>query len=307
MTGTTARILLTAALLLMFPHLSVAQQPANADHPSQGSPPPAGGGSPEDVFRLISRLKSTLDHPATPLGTPDPTVPFDETPSLRGATGETPVTPGDQRSVNEGDSIRQKLELLRALMESRVSGAASVPDASGSLSDKAGGEPGPHTGGNHGAEVGSEGGAGSTSASVPLVPGEPVEAGTPAQTEGRPHGAPVFSAPVDPLELGFSLFATGEIQMALKSLESVDATVTNPVDRQWLDYVRAGCLRLGGQRDRAEGLYREMIASSQEGFPVSAAEWWMTWLQRRKQLEADSRQVVEAIDQWQAKLAGEGN
>ncbi len=308
MIRTTTWIMLVAGLLLVIPRATAAQQPANADStPSQNVAPAVGESSQEDVFRLISRLKSSLDHPATPLGTPDPTVPFDERSALHGATGESLVTPGAQLSGNEGESIRQKLNLLRALMESRASGALSLPGAPGSLADTAGGEPTPPTGGDHAAEVAGEVIAGSASSAGSNVPGEPRLPGTAAQTEDRLQGAPVFPAPVDPLELGFSLFVTGDTEMALRALESVDATVTNPVDRQWLDYVHAGCLRLGGQRDRAEGLYREMIAGSQEGFPVSAAEWWMTWLQRRKQLEADSRQVVEAIGQWQAQLSGEGN
>lgn len=296
-----ARRTLLTGLLLSLCCAASAQQPVV---PAQDT---AAGAQPADeVFRLISRLKSTLDDPAAPLGNHGATAPFGSTPTLRDVAPAVPAGASHPETVNQSDSIQQKLDLLRTLMESRSHGAFAVPNQLNSPEPAGTGpQPGadhllsspPASSPGHGRE-----GQPQVQADVDAAHGPGAEA-----PDHDLHGAPVFSAPIDPLELGFSLFATGDAAMALKSLESVDPAVTDPVDRQWLDYMHASCLRLTGQRDRAEGLYREMIASSQEGFPVSAAEWWMTWLQRRKQLDADTAQVIEAIGQWQAKYPGEGN
>lgn len=293
------RLLLGPAILLAawsWSPATGAQETSGATRlPSTASP---SSQNPEDLFRLISRLKTTLgDAPASPddpaAGGPaiQPSPPPGPAPEAGGA--------GPGSASGNADAIRQKLELLRTLMHRREEVPADQREPA---------TPPPRVT-THGAAPNSPPG---------VSPGSPPGFGghvPPPSPAGVGHAAPPESASVevlpepaspvevaaDPLELAFSLFSTGNHEMALKTMREIQPSIVNAGDRQWLEYFIASGLRLTGSRDAAEGQYRLLTSGRQEGYPVSAAEWWMTWMQRRKQLDTTASEVMSLLDGIQAQ------
>jgi tetratricopeptide (TPR) repeat protein len=106
----------------------------------------------------------------------------------------------------------------------------------------------------------------------------------------------ITTSPLNSLELANSLFITGRYSQALKgyqALLSSESTPLAPVDRDWLQCLTANCHRILGQIPQAERLYREVVTSKQNSYPVDHSKWYLDHLTRRKQLQAQM-QVINA-------------
>lgn len=94
----------------------------------------------------------------------------------------------------------------------------------------------------------------------------------------------VVDGPVDRLGLADSLFATGQVSLALEMYSRLDIK-SSPQDIQdWVAYQQASCHRRLGNLPEAEKRYRDVIAATQSGWLNDISRWWLKAISERKQL-----------------------
>ncbi len=85
----------------------------------------------------------------------------------------------------------------------------------------------------------------------------------------------ILPHPVSHLQLGQSLYRTGNYAAALKALQDVDVDTLAESDRTWLELLRALCQRRLGDIDSAEARLREIANVASEDYPIPVARWWL--------------------------------
>ncbi len=285
--GTRIAVLFAISVLLM-----------NGQIESAAAQPPLGTGQGEhqDIFQLISRLKSTIDE-ASP-GAPD-----------TGDASPRPIhgglsIPGNSAGAQAGnvESIQQKLELLRRMMSQKTPAQpenpvptnptpVTTPSDLRSLPEIA-----PFPMPDHLDP--------STTTGPTDIDANPTSSADPSAT--LPRFQTIVASPVDSLELAGSLFATGNYPMALKTWKQINDRITDPHERQWLKYFVASSQRITGNREEAEAGYRELAGTKQQGYPVTAAKKWLEWMEKRKQSQVAHDKIFSAIDTIQKELETNG-
>ncbi|MEQ1905023.1 MAG: tetratricopeptide repeat protein, partial [Pirellulaceae bacterium] len=104
---------------------------------------------------------------------------------------------------------------------------------------------------------------------------------SPRQTDGHEgenklagtSGFQLVSMPANSMELGNSLFSTGNYSQALRSYESLLQDEKDPVDRAWIKCFAANCYRLQGNVSAAEKLYREVAGARMNVYAADQAQW----------------------------------
>ncbi|MEZ6064987.1 MAG: hypothetical protein R3B90_04615 [Planctomycetaceae bacterium] len=164
---------------------------------------------------------------------------------------------------------------------------------------------------------------------LPTVPGDPVTVdavpaadGSPATTaapstpadatdNAAPVAAPsaadsaalpaVVPGEVDRLALADSLFAAQQISAAYDIYQALQTASFTPEEQFWILSQRAACLRRSGDDAAAEKLYREIIAGNSEGWLGDSARWWLTTVDVRRRLEANSAKLADILDTLSAE------
>jgi tetratricopeptide (TPR) repeat protein len=108
-------------------------------------------------------------------------------------------------------------------------------------------------------------------------------------------GFKLVSMPANSMELGNSLFSTGNYSQALRSYESLLQDEKNPVDRAWIKCFAANCYRLQGNVSAAEKLYREVAGARMNVYAADQAQWYLDFVGRKKQVIADLRLIDEEL------------
>ena len=112
-------------------------------------------------------------------------------------------------------------------------------------------------------------------------------------------GFQLVAMPANSLELGNSLFSTGNYSQALRSYESLLQDEKNAVDRAWIKCFAANCYRLQGNVSAAEKLYREVAGAKVNVYAADQAQWYLDYVGRKKQVVADLKLMDEELQAYQ--------
>lgn len=129
-------------------------------------------------------------------------------------------------------------------------------------------------------------------------PTESFQPSLPPPTSGFPSGKPVLTEPVNPLELGNSLFMTGNFNSAIKSYQRVLDNSKDRSERAWLRLMIACSQRLLGDLDQAESLFREVTNQRDAGqFASAHARWNLKLIEKRRAANAELKQLQDQLNQ----------
>lgn len=131
----------------------------------------------------------------------------------------------------------------------------------------------------------------------------------PGSTEDRSEELPapglVIDGPVDRLGLADSLFATGEVPIALEMYAQLDVETYPPDTRLWIAFQTASCHRRLGNASEAEKQYRQILAKHQTGWIPDLCRWWLASMQDRARLTANSQKLSQILNTLQTQLDNE--
>jgi hypothetical protein len=113
------------------------------------------------------------------------------------------------------------------------------------------------------------------------------------QSELFPEG--IVQGPVDRLALADSLFAGGQVDLALQAYEEVDSSTLSGEDGLWIQYQLASCYRRLLDYPEAEKRYRHVAARPDGGMYATQARWWLDAMTARRSLEADLHRVTQSL------------
>lgn len=117
----------------------------------------------------------------------------------------------------------------------------------------------------------------------------------------------VLQEPLDPFELGNSLFMTGNYQASIKSYATILESVSKE-DQIWLKCMIGCNYRLLGDLQKAEELFREVSNSRvADSYAVDYARWSLTYLESRRSSKAEYQLIEGEIDSILNKINGESN
>lgn len=109
----------------------------------------------------------------------------------------------------------------------------------------------------------------------------------------------IMPKPVNTLEMGNSIFMTGNYQAALDAFDKVDESKLTAEDTLWLHAMKAACHRRLKSGTEANGFYREISNAKVNGASVKKnAEFWLKY----NESKARNQQVYDSIDQDLALL-----
>lgn len=126
----------------------------------------------------------------------------------------------------------------------------------------------------------------------------------PLQTKAA-EATQVLQEPLDPFELGNSLFMTGNYQASIKSYQTIMKDASRE-DQVWLQCMMGCNYRLIGDLQKAEELFREVSNNRNgENYAVDYARWSLSYIESRQKTK-DEYQVIESeIDSILERMSGE--
>jgi hypothetical protein len=124
-------------------------------------------------------------------------------------------------------------------------------------------------------------------------PAELTESSPPAPHDLFPEG--IVDGPVDRLALADSLFASGQIDLALQTYQQVDPTALTGEDRLWIEFQLASCHRRLQDYPEAERRYRQIAGHQNGGLFATQSRWWLDAMTSRRTLEADLKRVAQSL------------
>jgi tetratricopeptide (TPR) repeat protein len=116
--------------------------------------------------------------------------------------------------------------------------------------------------------------------------GRPASAGPPSSS--RPTEPATDAKPVDRLKQAENLYRAGEIRLAQRVLQSIDAAGLSSKQAGLVRYLRASCHRRLGEYDQARQLYREIAASKDDTFLADCATWQLQAIRTREEIAAQT-------------------
>lgn len=133
--------------------------------------------------------------------------------------------------------------------------------------------------------------------SLPVDSSRSLLPGLPATT-----GSVVVEGPVDRLGLADSLFATGQIPLALEMYSQLETSSYPPDVQQWIAYQQASCYRRLDNLPEAEKRYRLVVASSPPGWLADLCRWWLAAIAERKRLGASTDNLKRVLNSLGTEL-----
>jgi hypothetical protein len=128
------------------------------------------------------------------------------------------------------------------------------------------------------------------------LPAELTEA-APAAHDGHTSLFPdaIVDGPIDRLALADSLFAGGQIDLALQTYQEVDSTALTGEERLWIEFQLASCHRRLRDFPEAERRYRQLAGQMDGGLYAAQSRWWLDAMTTRRALEADLQRVSQSL------------
>ena len=115
----------------------------------------------------------------------------------------------------------------------------------------------------------------------------------------------VLQEPLDPFELGNSLYMTGNYQASIKSYATILESVS-PQDQIWLKCMMGCNYRLLGDLQKSEELFREVSNSrNADSIAVDYARWSLTYIESRQKSKEEYQLIEGEIDSILKKMNGE--
>lgn len=109
---------------------------------------------------------------------------------------------------------------------------------------------------------------------------------------------------VDRLALAASLFADGQFEQCLQTLEELRAHSLSEEDLQWRTFLQAGCLRSLGMTDEAKRLYRKLVTADPKSWLGNYSAWWIDEMGERERLQLELQQLTVSLEQWKVEIDG---
>lgn len=108
--------------------------------------------------------------------------------------------------------------------------------------------------------------------------------------------------PVDRLALSSSLFATESYKECLSILDAVDRKPLTKENRDWCDFLAAGCYRKLNNLPEAESRYRALLGKTEVSWLANATRWWLDHLNEQQKLRSDLQQLHTNFTAWQEEI-----
>jgi hypothetical protein len=109
-------------------------------------------------------------------------------------------------------------------------------------------------------------------------------------------GTPVTAKPIDPFELGNSLFLTGNATASRKSYESRLKQAQSPLEDAWLRCLIGCCYRLEGDLKSAETKFREVTKHKNNSYPVDYAKWSLQYIDGKQKSREQFMRIESDIE-----------
>lgn len=113
---------------------------------------------------------------------------------------------------------------------------------------------------------------------------------------------PTVEGPVDRVALASSLFATGSFNECLSILKAVDQKEISTENRDWCDFLAAGCYRKLNDLPEAESRYRSLLGRTEVSWLANATRWWLDHLNEQQKLRGDLQQLQSKFTAWQGEI-----
>jgi hypothetical protein len=130
-------------------------------------------------------------------------------------------------------------------------------------------------------------------------PGASRENALSADRSAMPRPDPGQQKPVEPMALAQALYRTGDYEGALATYRLINPATVDRMNRVGLQYMIATCLRKLARTDEAAAAYREVVNSRDDPFLTDCAQWQLSALRWRRDLETrlqEIRRKNEAMD-----------
>jgi hypothetical protein len=138
------------------------------------------------------------------------------------------------------------------------------------------------------------------------TPAVPIDITTPPPHDiPAPLGDVVVEGPVDRLGLADSLFASGQVALALEMYAQLDVGGQTADVQQWVAFQQASCHRRLGDLAEAERRYREVVASGAPGWLSDLCRWWLQAIEDRRRLAGNAVKFQTILKELDAQLARE--
>ena len=121
----------------------------------------------------------------------------------------------------------------------------------------------------------------------------------PANQSAMPRPDAGQQKPVEPMALAQALYRTGDYEGALATYRLINPATVDRMNRVGLQYMIATCLRKLARTDEAAAAYREVVNSRDDPFLADCAQWQLSALRWRRDLETrlqEIRRKNEAMD-----------
>ncbi|MEW4490332.1 hypothetical protein AB1L42_19760 [Thalassoglobus sp. JC818] len=119
-----------------------------------------------------------------------------------------------------------------------------------------------------------------------------------AKRDGSVDGA------IDRVALASSLFASGEYETCVQTIQSIDFAAHRTEIRRWLTYLHAGCLRKLGSDDESKRFYRKIVTEDPEDWLGNQSRWWIDQMSEKSELERNLHALTQSLDQWRIEVDG---
>ena len=114
----------------------------------------------------------------------------------------------------------------------------------------------------------------------------------------------IIPEPVNTLEMGNSIFMTGNYPAALEAFDKVDESKITAGDTMWLHAMKAACHRRLKDTAAANGFYREIANAKVDGVSIKKnASFWLEY----NEAKARNMELFESIDQNLSLLVERAN
>ena len=209
-------------------------------------------------------------------------------------------TPAAKDSLDKGriDSINERISLLKKLAEEDQRRAAEkAAQEAASKVNTMPAMPQPETTANGtDAESSVFDPANRKPIDPPVTPFQPTLPKADPLTSKAAEATQVLQEPLDPFELGNSLFMTGNYEASIKSYQTIlqDASAE---DQVWLKCMMGCNFRLIGDLQKAEELFREVSNNrNAESYAVDYARWSLSYIESRRKPKEEFQVLEGEID-----------
>ncbi len=202
------------------------------------------------------------------------------------ASGQDTSTQFDFRQRNRGriDSINKRINLIQQLIEEEKAAAARAKELAAAQAPIEANEANPDN-----QAIAEDESIQETS---------DLDKAAPNSQSHDSTGIPIFSEPVNPLELANSLFLTGNYSAARKQFESQLRSQQQRTTEEdaWLQCLIGCCFRLESNFEPAETMFRSSTKNQESAFAFNHSKWSLSYIQQRRKRAEEFKSIEQEFD-----------